>query len=114
MRLKDPFNEPEFGDYYARHMLSYGMLIAASGLEKNGPQKMLGFNPPIQPETLHLYLPTGTAAQRAQASVTQSGKEIHSDTTPQGNRVELSLQPELTITAGQTLEVTLTKPTANR
>jgi len=47
---RNPFNEVECGDHYARSMASYGALIAISGFEHHGPLRHLGFAPRISPE----------------------------------------------------------------
>ncbi|WP_372798653.1 GH116 family glycosyl hydrolase, partial [Pontiella sp.] len=48
---RNPYNEIEFSDFYARAMASYGSFLAACGFEYNGPAGMIGFDPVIQPET---------------------------------------------------------------
>ncbi|MGD8818217.1 MAG: GH116 family glycosyl hydrolase, partial [Acidobacteriota bacterium] len=47
---RNPFNEIECGDHYARALASWGMLITLSGFEYHGPQGRLGFAPRITPE----------------------------------------------------------------
>jgi non-lysosomal glucosylceramidase len=51
----DALNERECGGYYARSLSSYGIMVAATGLEKNGPQKMLGFKPNYNPENIKAF-----------------------------------------------------------
>lgn len=48
----NPMDERELGGYYARSMASYGVLNAAVGVEKNGPQQTLGFKPNYSPEDM--------------------------------------------------------------
>lgn len=50
---RNPYNEVEFSDFYARAMASYGSFLAACGFEYNGPVGMIGFDPIIQPEKFH-------------------------------------------------------------
>jgi len=47
---RNPFNEVECGDHYARSMAGYGALIAITGFTCNGPQKQIGFAPKLNPE----------------------------------------------------------------
>ncbi len=46
----NPWNEIECGDHYARAMSSYSLLLAAQGINYEGPRGKLGFNPVHQPE----------------------------------------------------------------
>lgn len=47
---RNPYNEIECGDHYARSMASHGVFISLCGFECHGPKKHLGFAPKITPE----------------------------------------------------------------
>jgi non-lysosomal glucosylceramidase len=47
---RNPWNEIECGDHYARAMASWGVLISLAGYEYHGPSGVIGFAPRLMPE----------------------------------------------------------------
>ena len=76
---RNPWNEVECGDHYARSMASYGVFLAACGYEYYGPKGHLGFAPRLTPGNFKAPFTTaegwGTFSQRIVADRHQA--EVH-------------------------------------
>ena len=56
-----PFGEDECGDFYARAMSSWSVLLAMQGYIYDGPQQIIGFKPVSNPENHASFFTTSTA-----------------------------------------------------
>ncbi|WP_337174786.1 DUF1559 domain-containing protein [Paludisphaera sp.] len=65
---RNPWNEVECGDHYARSMAAYGVFLAACGFEHHGPARRVAFAPRLRPEDFRAPFTAaegwGTFAQR--------------------------------------------------
>jgi len=69
---RNPYNEIECGDHYARALASWGVLLALAGYEHHGPREHLGFAPRITPQDFRCAFTAatgwGTFAQKRSSS----------------------------------------------
>ncbi|MDW8038650.1 MAG: GH116 family glycosyl hydrolase, partial [Thermoguttaceae bacterium] len=67
---RNPWNEVECGDHYARSMASYGVFLAICGYHYEGPRGLLAFAPRLHPENFRAAFTTaegwGTYSQKLQ------------------------------------------------
>jgi uncharacterized protein (DUF608 family) len=77
---RNPWNEIECGDHYARAMASYGVYLAACGYEYHGPKKRLAFAPRLRPEDFACAFTTaegwGTFRQKDDGKVRTASIEL--------------------------------------
>jgi len=70
---RNPFNEVECGDHYARALASWGVYLALCGYEYHGPRGHLGFAPRLTPEDFRAAFTAaegwGTFEQRQRGSL---------------------------------------------
>jgi non-lysosomal glucosylceramidase len=77
---RNPYNEVECGDHYARAMASWGVFTALSGYEYHGPKGFLAFAPKMTPDEFR----SAFTAAEGWGSFTQSR-----DGTSQTDRIEV-------------------------
>ncbi|MBV9123964.1 MAG: hypothetical protein JO112_11450 [Planctomycetes bacterium] len=138
---RNPWNEVECGDHYARSMASYGVFLALCGYEYHGPKGYLAFAPRVSPEDFRAAFTAaegwGTFTQKradvqyetlavhwgklrlktlaftvdhdrpVQVSLTHNGQTVEATHQRHGRRIAITLASEVTIPAGQRLEVAL-------
>jgi non-lysosomal glucosylceramidase len=73
---RNPFNEVECSDHYARAMASYNTFITACGFTYHGPKAYIGFSPTIHKDDFKAPFTSakgwGTYSQKK-----QNGKQVH-------------------------------------
>jgi hypothetical protein len=84
---RNPWNEIECGDHYARAMSSYGVLLAALGFYFDGTKAALTFGPCLKAEGCRAFYAAGTGwggyAQRLK------GERLEAEIVVDGGRVEI-------------------------
>ena len=85
---RNPFNEIECSDHYARAMASYGSFITLCGFEYHGPHGHLGFAPRISPE--HFRAPFTVAEGWGTFSQEVTGKTMEAHVSVKHGRLRLT------------------------
>jgi non-lysosomal glucosylceramidase len=77
---RNPWNEVECGDHYARAMSSYGVFVGACGFEYHGPRGTMAFAPRLTPENFRSAFTAsegwGTFAQTHDGSTQHASIEV--------------------------------------
>jgi len=84
---RNPFNEVECGDHYARSMASYGVFLAACGYEYDGPKAALAFAPRLTPE--HFKAAFTTAESWGSFSQKSEGRSAKCEVAVRWGRLRL-------------------------
>jgi len=91
---RNPWNEVECGDHYARSMASYGIFLAACGFEYHGPKGHLGFAPRLAPEHFQAAFTTaegwGTYSQEFRMSPLNTPLNAQAEISLSWGRLRLS------------------------
>lgn len=95
-----PLNERELGSYYARSMMAYGLLEAASGIEKDRQAGLLGFQPNIDSEDFRGFYASGDSFGTATQKRTVDGHQLPADQHRRGPLRQTRAQDIPDVSAG--------------
>ncbi|SEK74998.1 Uncharacterized protein, contains GBA2_N and DUF608 domains [Olivibacter domesticus] len=100
---RNPFNEIECSDHYARAMASYGTFISACGYEYHGPKGHIGFAPKVKPEDFRAAF-TAAEGWGTYSQQKNNGQQRHTISLAYGELTLSSLSFEL-LNAGEERQV---------
>jgi uncharacterized protein (DUF608 family) len=106
---RNPWNEFECGNHYARALSSWALMLALSGYEYHGPRGRLRFAPKVAQEDFRCLFTAGTAwgsvsIRGTRASLAVRGGQLRLRSLEIGDRTH-AFDPPRTVGAGEVLEV---------
>ena len=106
---RNPWNEFECGNHYARALSSWALLLALSGYAYHGPRGYLRFAPQVAQDDFRCLFTAGRAwgsvtIRGTRAALTIRGGELRLRTLEIGSRT-YSFEPLRTFAAGEVIEV---------
>ena len=85
---RNPFNEIECSDHYARSMASFGAFLSACGYEHHGPKGWLGFAPKVSPDKFKAAFTSAEGWGSYEQGI--EGNELHSRISLHHGRLRLT------------------------
>ena len=106
---RNPWNEFECGNHYARALSSWALMLALCGYAYHGPRGRLRFAPKVSQEDFRCLFTAGTAwgsvrIRGTQATLTVRGGALRLRTLEIGDRI-YAFDPPRIVSAGQVLTV---------
>ncbi len=106
---RNPWNEFECGNHYARALSSWALMLALSGYAYHGPRAHLRFAPKVAQDDFRCLFTAGqawgsVAIQGSRATLTVLGGQLRLRTLEIGERA-YTFDPPKTVAAGEVLEV---------
>lgn len=104
---RNPYNEVECSDHYARAMASYGTLLAACGFTSHGPSGQIGFAPKLTPEDFKCAFTAadgwGSFAQTISGGIMSADLSLHwGSLTLKTISLEMAAVKSVHVTLGKT------------